>query len=226
MRRIAFSVLLSVLVLGVYAVNDVRAGDTCAAGCVGDLRACLQGGGDAKLACRDDCRAERGRGFGACLRDCRIAYREGRATCRGDALDCLSGCEASEAGEPGERPDPACNGQCGAALGQCLRGASSTIPQCLKGCPQGRDRHDCVKGCVSGAKATADTCKADHDACRAGCGGVTTTTSTTIPTPPCEEAAAPTCGGTCAETGLTCAEIEPGICGCVGGSPSAAFVRP
>jgi hypothetical protein len=75
------------------------------------------------------------------------------------------------------------------------------------------------------AKGEAASCKTDHDTCLGGCGGVTTTT-TTIPPPPCELAAAPTCGGTCPEAALTCAEVEPGTCACVGGSPSAAFVHP
>jgi len=219
MRRIAFLVLLLVAVLGPRAVVNARADETCAAGCVGDWRTCLHGGGDAKVVCRAECKAYTGRARGGCFRQCRVAFRAGRAACRNDALACLSGCDDPAApGTPGERPDPACPGRCGAAQGQCLGGASATIPQCLGACPKGRDRKECVEGCVSTAKGEAASCKADHDTCLAGCGGVTP--------PPCAEAAAPACGGTCPEAALTCAEIEPGICGCVGGSPSAAFVRP
>lgn len=229
MRRIAFLVLLIVATLGPRAVVGVRADETCAAGCVGDLRSCLHGGGDAKLVCRAECKADRGRNFGGCLRQCRAVYRAGRTACRSDALDCLSGCAdaTAGAGEPSERPNPACPGGCGAALGQCLRAASATIPGCLGRCPNGRDRQACVEGCMVIAKGGAASCKADHDTCLAGCGGVTPTTSTTFPPPPpCAEAGAPACGGSCPEPALTCAQIEPGVCGCVGGSPSAAFVRP
>jgi hypothetical protein len=108
-----------------------------------------------------------------------------------------------------------------------LHEAAGGMPACVQGCEKGRDRRACVHECLDTAKGGNAQCHAEHDDCLAGCGGVTTTTSTTIPPPPpCGDAAAPTCGGGCPEVTQSCVEIDIGVCGCIGGSPSAAFIEP
>ena len=229
MSRIAVT-LWTLAMLGLPFAAAVRADDTCAVACADERRNCVQDAGNDKLACRIDCRAAAGAGaVGGCLRDCRAGFRTERATCRTTALGCVTACDTGDTPEsepPAETSGRACQGVCGAGLAQCLRGVMTGMPDCMDTCDRGRDRHACAEGCRAAAKDGPAVCREEHDACLAGCGGTSTTTTTLPPPAPCDATQAPTCGGLCPETGLSCAEIEPGVCGCVGGSPSAAFLLP
>ena len=240
MRQIAVAMVFCAMLLARPAIDQARANDVCSAGCTGDLRTCVHDGGAAKLACRADCRSAGGH-VGACVRACRAAFRDERASCRALAQTCAGDCESGDDSSGGAFPDPACPGQCGRALGRCLHDAAGGMPACLQGCPKGRERHSCVADCLTHAKDGGSQCHVDHDACIAACGGVTstttstttvttettgttTTTSTSLPPPVlCGDAEAPTCDGSCPDVTQACAETQPGVCGCVGGSAGSAF---
>jgi hypothetical protein len=227
--------VLWAVLIGRPAVEVARATDVCTSGCLGDVRTCVHAGAAAKLACRVECKSADGHA-GACLRECRAAFRAERTTCRTVGRTCAADCAPADGDddESGTPPDPACPGHCGAALGRCLHDAAGGMPACLQGCEKGRERHACVQECLATAKDGQAQCHAEHDACLGGCGGATSTTTsttvtsittTTIPIPLCGDAAAPTCDGDCPEVTQVCTEIEPGVCGCTGGSASAAFTK-
>ena len=201
-------------------------------------KACVQSARTERLACRAACR-DGGEDVGDCLRSCRRAYRGARRVCK---TICSDGCTRAATTAP-------CQGQCGMELGQCARAAATAGADCIRDCTARGNRSACVQGCVDEARGSAAGCFVDFadcvEACRGGGSTTTTTliatttstlqtttttmvpatTTTTFPTPPsCESSEAPICGGACPEVGQSCAEVSPGVCGCVGGSPSAAFV--
>jgi hypothetical protein len=59
-----------------------------------------------------------------------------------------------------------------------------------------------------------------------GARAATTTTSTTLPLPTCENATAPLCVGTCSTLGQTCGEISAGVCGCLSPAPPCGGTFP
>ena len=220
MSRFAVAAISLWAAIGFLSVPQSRADDACAGGCVSEASTCVHSARAEKRACRQECRGQDE--AGACRRGCRDAFRSGRAACREAMPVCASTCDDPTS----PASSVACRGECGAALGQCSRETATSIPECIQGCDPGRGRGDCVGGCLDLARTGSANCREDYVDCVAACGGATTTTTTLPPPPGCESSAAPTCGGACPEAALSCVEIEPGVCGCVGGSPSAAFVRP
>src|SRR6185369_1052211 len=135
-----------------------------------------------------------------------------------------------------------CMGQCGQTLGSCAHDVAAGGASCIKNCASAEDHGACVRGCTSAARETASGCKADARSCHEDCGfpssstttlsGLPTTTlsgptttepaaTTTLPgatttstLPACENASAPTCGGTCLSSTAECREDSGNVCAC------------
>ncbi len=137
---------------------------SCANGCVTEIRACLRASRADGRACRVDCRTqESAGGRHSCALGCNADLRDAIKSCRSGLGGCVGTCSAAT-------PDQAnCLGGCGRALGECQHAGTPSHGS-------GRDR---VKACLDAAEE-----------CRAGCGGASTsttepgaTTSTTAPVP-------------------------------------------
>src|SRR5262245_24819265 len=98
MRQMTLAMVVCAIVLGRPAVQPAHASDVCTSACVGDARVCVQAGAEAKLACRAECKSGDGHA-GACLRECRAAFRAERTTCRSVGRTCSAACAPADDGD-------------------------------------------------------------------------------------------------------------------------------
>ncbi|HLK10222.1 MAG TPA: hypothetical protein VKW76_02470 [Candidatus Binatia bacterium] len=191
----------------------------CPAGCGRENMACLQTARADKLACKQACRSNPSGGMGACMKSCMTGFHAAKAACQDTHGSCTTLC-------PPPPPPSSCTGAildtCGRELATCAQGVITQVKTCLHGCASAADRLSCFQGCAAQARAGAQACGQQFEACVHGhCPPPPgSTTTTTLPPLPCGlEPFAATCGGAC-PPGLTCAPLPTGLlpiplCGCV-----------
>ena len=177
---------------------------TCGAGCAAEVRACVRSARTDAYGCRATCReSEAPTDVHACLVGCRGDRHAAIKTCRGGIGDCVGACSAVSAASAN------CFGQCGQTLGACEHGVASDQTACIRNCPNGPGKADCIGACRDAAESGGQSCRDAASACRAACGVPEPTTSTTEPV---------------ATTSTTTAPV-PTTSTTLQGSPNAAFVE-
>jgi hypothetical protein len=150
--------------LGAIPTSRATAAQPCPAGCGLQKRACLQTDRLAKLACKQDCRANaEPTALGTCMRACSTASRSNKTGCQSDHTTCLDGCT------PPHGPPSSCLGSCGQALAACTQGVVAAARSCVAGCRTASDHLGCLKGCVAAAKQGGAACASDFQTCREDC---------------------------------------------------------
>ena len=146
--------------LGAMPTSRATAAQPCSAGCGLQKRACLQTDRLAKLACKQDCRANaEPTALGTCMRGCSTASRSNKTGCQSDHTTCLDGCT----------PPSSCLGSCGQASAACTQGVVAEARSCVAGCRTASDHLGCLKGCGAAAKQGGAACASDFQTCREDC---------------------------------------------------------
>src|SRR5262249_20965001 len=110
-----------------------------------------------------------------------------------------------------------CMGVCGQALGSCQQSVSNDQTQCIADCRTASQKGGCVGTCHDVAADAREGCLDTATACRAACGGGTTTTSE----PPATTSTSEPAGTTTS----TSEPAETTTSTTLMGSPSGAFAE-
>jgi len=146
--------------------------DACRAGCFRQTRHCVADQARASLfACKLDCTGGSLLDLPSCIRECALAFRTERTTCREQRTSCAALCDET-------RQDPACVGACATDLTTCGQAVAGQGRQCIVDCIDfpGRLAIDCLYDCADAAKTDALACGADFSGCVQGCASAPTTT--------------------------------------------------
>ena len=153
--------------LGVVPTSRATAAQPCSAGCGLQKRACLQTDRLAKLACKQDCRANaEPTALGTCMRACSTTSRSNKTGCQSDHVTCLGSCTPPS---PPHGPPSSCLGSCGQALAACAQGVVTDAKSCVADCRTASDHLGCVQGCIAAAKQSGAACASDFETCREDC---------------------------------------------------------
>jgi hypothetical protein len=222
---LGFATLLSCLTTLVPSVAEGRA---CPMGCGRESRACVQTARVNLLTCLAGCRTTTPAAVG-CADACRTTFRAAKSACGADRARCIEMC-------PPPPPPSSCLGAfldtCGAELAVCARGVVRQAKQCVQGCKGVADLVGCLGGCAAASEQGAAQCAASFDACIGRCRPPTTTT-TTLPGPPCTSDGQCNDGNPCTADRCVSGVCEH-VCVCLDASsvpsccpgPAALCVRP